>query len=186
MSSVEAEGPGQGTAPGLPLALLHYRLTPADALAWEMLPTEARGWVKLALFAPWIMLGLGWGAIDGHDLPFWQHAALASAPALAVWALSQALMARGRQRRALARIPAPLDMVCEVWGDHLSAHAVGHPQAALILAPETIRQVVLTPDRLFLDAASSLLILPRAAFAGAEDMAAFAAHWDSLSQQAQP
>ena len=65
MSGDQTLGPGQGSAPAL---FLRYRLTPADALAWEALPVEARGWAKFAVFAPWIMLGLGWGAMDGLSL----------------------------------------------------------------------------------------------------------------------
>lgn len=183
MSGDQTLGPEQDSAPAL---LLRYRLTPADALAWEALPTEARGWAKLAVFAPWIMLGLGWGAMDGNGLPFWQHAALATAPALAVWALSQALFSRARQRRALARVPAPADMLCTVAEARLTAHPEGRPHEAITLTPADLRQVVLTPAHLFLDGAPALIILPRAAFADAEAMAALAARWETLSQQAQP
>ena len=183
MSDNPSEGPGQAAAPAL---FLHFRLTPADALAWEMLPAEARGWLKAALFAPWIMLGLGWGVTEGNGLALWLRLALAAAPALAVWALSQALISRARQRRAIARIPAPLEMVCTSGARQLVAHPDDQPQTALTVTPETLRQVVLTPTHLFLDADPALLILPRAAFAEAADMAALAAHWDSLSQQARP
>ncbi len=183
MSDDQPEGPGQSNAPAL---FLRYRLTPADALVWEALPREASGWAKLAVFAPWIMLGLGWGAMDGNGLPFWQHGALATAPALAVWALSQVLVAHGRQRRAHARLPAPADMRCTVAEARLTAHPEGRPQDALTITPEGLRQVVLTPTHLFLDAGPDLLILPRAAFADAEAMAALAARWETLSRQAQP
>lgn len=183
MSADQTEGPGQGSAPAL---LLRYRLTPADALAWEALPTEARGWAKAAHFAPWIMLGLGWGVTEGNDLALWLRLALVAAPAVAVWALSQALFSRARQRRALARVPAPADMLCTVAEARLTAHPEDRPQEAVTLTPVDLRQVVLTPAHLFLDAAPALIILPRAAFADAEAMAALAARWETLSKQAQP
>lgn len=183
MSGTEQQGPGQGAAPAL---VLRYRLTPADALVWETLPTEARGWAKAALFAPWITLGLGWGATDGNGLPLWLRAVLVAAPALAVWGLTQALFTRSRRRRALARIPAPVDMLCSVQAHAITFHPEDRPQAALTLTPDQIRQVVLTPAHLFLDAAPVLLILPRAAFADAAAMAALADRWETLSQEAQP
>jgi len=155
-------------------------------MAWEALPAEARGWAKAALFAPWIMLGLGWGVTEGNDLALWLRLALVAAPAVAVWALSQALFARARQRRAFARIPAPAEMRCAVGATRLTAHPENRPHEALTVTPETLRQVVLTPGYLFLDADPALLILPRAAFADAAEMAALAARWDALSQQAQP
>ncbi|WP_323042807.1 hypothetical protein [Gemmobacter sp.] len=163
-----------------PQQVLHYRLTPADALAWERRPMELTGWRKLGFFAPWVVLGMGWGVAE--PLPgLLARSAVAGGAAIAVWLAVRLIVARARRRRALARVPAPLDMMCEVWGDHLEARPVTGAQPPTTIAPEAIRQVLATPDRLFLDAAPALLILPRTAFATPEDMAAFAAHWDALS-----
>lgn len=190
-ASGQDAGPGQETAPGLvlpgdPLRRLHYRLTPADALAWEALPAEARGWSKLALFAPWVAAGLGWGITDGAELDLALRLAMVTGAALAVWVLTQALLARGRLLRARARIAAPVEMVCAVWGDRLAAFAVAAPDARTVITPDRIRQVVTTGARLFLDCPDCLLILPLQAFDDAADMARFAARWDGLSRRAQP
>lgn len=164
-----------------PLHVLHYRLTPVDALAWEYRPMDLTGWRKLGFFAPWAVLGMGWAVAE--PLPgLVARSAVAGGAAIATWLAVRLIVTRAQRRRVQASVPAPVDMTCQVWGDHLDARPVTGNAAPILIAPETIRQVLLTPDRLFLDAAHALLILPRAAFADANDMAAFAARWDALSR----
>lgn len=164
-----------------PLQVLHYRLTPADALAWERLPREVQGWRKLGFFAPWMVLGMAWALSE--PLPgLLARGALAGGAGIAAWLVTSGMVARTQRRRARQRISAPTDMRCTIWADRLEIGASTAGETPAILTPDSIRQVIPTPERLFIDAVPALLILPRAAFDDAAQMAAFAAHWDQLSR----
>ncbi|QLQ20527.1 MAG: hypothetical protein HZT43_21045 [Exiguobacterium profundum] len=56
---------GRPTGRGPAYRVFLCDLTPADALAWERLPSEATGWRKVGVFAPWVAVGMVWGASGG-------------------------------------------------------------------------------------------------------------------------
>lgn len=185
---MNAEGPvgGDGTPPdssvadqqdaGHPARVFLCDLTPADALAWERLPTEATGWRKVGVFAPWVAVGMVWGA-SGDMGSLGLRLALTGGAGLAVMLAAGALTARAQARRARSRVQGPCRMQVEDFGDHLALRGVDPPRPATVIVPETIRQIVLAPGRVFLEAPPDLVILPLAAFEDAADMAAYAAVW---------
>ena len=183
-----AEGPVGGDGPpsdssvegqqdaGQPARVFLCDLTPADALAWERLPSEATGWRKVGVFAPWVAVGMVWGASgDMGSLPL--RLALTGGAGLAVMLAAGALTARARARRARARVPRPCRVQVEDFGDHLALRGMDPPGPVTFVAPETIRQVVLARGHVFLEVPPELVILPLAAFEDAAEMAAFAAVW---------
>lgn len=161
--------------------MLRYRLTPADALAWEYRPMDLTGWRKLGLLAPWIALGMGWAAAEPLADPL-ARGAVAVGAAIAVWLAVRMLVTRAQRQRARARLPLPVDMICRVWADHLEVRPETGDAAPLIVGPRTIRQVLRTPGHLFVETAPALLIVPRAAFASPDEMAAVAARCEALSR----
>lgn len=183
----EAQGaavPGSPPAPLQPLARLHYRLTPADALAWEAIPREwsrRKLWLVLAGFGA---LGAVYGLLEDSLALHSLAARLPVILGLAAlgWLALVAIGTLATRRRARRRLPVPVEAVLEIWPDHLAEWRDGRP-APLIVAPETIRQVVATPGHVFLDVPPGLLILPAAAFPEG-DHRAFAEHWEALSQAA--
>lgn len=162
--------------PGHPIRVFRFALTPADALAWERLPSEARGWRKVGVFAPWVAVGLVWGA-TGDKGSVLLRLAVTGGAGLAVMLAGGALTGRARHRRALARVPAPCHEEVGEFGSHVSLQRLDPPGPVATIAPDMIRQVVLAPGHVFLDAPPHLVILPLAAFTDAADMAAFAARW---------
>ncbi|MDX5357902.1 MAG: hypothetical protein LPK12_09205 [Rhodobacterales bacterium] len=103
-----------------PRHMLRYRLTPADALAWDYRPMDLTGWRKLGLLAPWIALGMGWAAAE--PLPdLLARGAAALGAAIVAWLIVRILVTRAQRRRTHARVPAPVDMTCRVRTDHLEA-----------------------------------------------------------------
>lgn len=161
---------------GHPARVFLCDVTPADALAWERLPSEATGWRKVGVFAPWVAVGMVWGA-SGDMASLALRLPLTGGAGLAVMLAAGALTARARARRARSRVPAPCRVQVEEFGDHLALRGVDPPGPATFIAPETIRQIVLARGHVFLEAPPDLMILPLAAFEDAADMAAFAAVW---------
>lgn len=166
-----------------------FPLTRRDALAWESLPSELRGW-RHTVFLLW----LGGGGLIVAALPerlvgpenglrFYTVLILAIAFQYALAALWMTLW---RHLRARRRCPAPTLARLTVWQDRLSETREDQPGAApLVVTPELVRQVVVTPAHLFIEAASGVLIVPATAFADSRAMGDFAAHWDMLSQAAE-
>lgn len=170
-----------------PLRVLRARLDRRDALVWENLPREwsrARLWGFLALSA---LCGAVIAGLEGDPPP--------SPPMrLAIWlAVAAALLLAAalamtirHHLRASARFPDPVDMMVEVWGDHLAVSQGGH---LFHIAPETISAVVVpgTPaSHLFISAPPELAVIPLAAFEDEADLRALADHWDRLSHDAVP
>ena len=164
------------TVPGLAARVFRYDLGPGDALAWETLPSEARGWRKVGVFAPWVALGMAWGASGDMASPV-LRLVLTGGAGLVVFLAASALTARARRRRARTRVPRSCRMQCEDHGDHLARQSLDPPGPTAFVAPETIRQIVNARGRLFIDAPPTLVILPAAAFADGDEMTAFAAAW---------
>jgi len=149
-------------------------LTTADALAWEQLPGELRGWRKFAFFA-WLasagaILALvtdGWPDAD-RDWRFWLLGLALLALNYAVWVLATNLAQRWRARR---RIAAPTPLRVEEWGDHLAA---SEGDRHTFMAYETVAATVLTPRHLFVVSPPAVMILPLRAFQDPSEMAALA------------
>ncbi|WP_154664594.1 hypothetical protein [Gemmobacter nectariphilus] len=163
--------------------MLRYRLTPADALAWGYRQIDLTGLRKLGLLAPWIVLGMVWAAAE--PLPdLLARGAAAGGAAILAWLVVRILVTRAKRWRAHARVPALVDMICQVRADHLEARPETGDAAPIIIAPQTMHRVLLTSDRLFVEAAPDLLVVPSSAFASPDAMAAFAAHREALSRAA--
>lgn len=165
------------TAAGGPNRRLRAVLTWRDALAWEQLPSELRGWRKAGFFALPVLAGAGWAAFGERrpgwlqTLPDWGVMLVLALLSWLVWVVLANLSARRRARR---RIPRPLPVLAEDWGDHLYLQ-IGPDEDVML--PETTLQTVLGPAHLFLQDADRLLILPLRAFDDAAEMAAFAEVW---------
>ncbi len=171
-----------------PLRRFDYRLDRRDALAYEALPRELTGLAKLAFFlflgsaGIWYaMLEEAWDLGDRVGL---RLAAIAGLVAIH-WALATLAMTLATRRRAARRIPVPVAAGLEDHGDHL-LFRVGDPAEIRPIAFETIRQVVVTAERVMVDAPPTVAIVPLAAFEDAADMTATAADWDRRSCEAVP
>ena len=180
----ELNRPGMEDAPAGSLFRASYTLTWRDAMAWEQLPSELRGWRKLVFFALPVLAGMAFALSEGWR-PAWFVArspmvqlALLVALVYLLWAL---WFKRAARRRARRRIPLPLSAEIEDRGDRLVLR-IGADEGAMW--PDTIRQVVPTPTHVFVENAERLVIVPRRAFADAGQMLAFAARWDEISAQA--
>ncbi len=171
-------------SPHIPMSTLSYRLTRADALAWTVLRREVVGGALLALIL-WFALAGGILALLPVGLTgeegSWRFWAVLAGLVAVQYALLVAGLTWRQHWRAARMLPQPQDVQLEIWGDHLSAR-----QGARVLnvAPETIRQVVVTESHVFLDIVTDVLIVPLRAFADAAEMAAFGALWDDLSRNA--
>lgn len=164
---------------------LTFTLTPADALAWERLPRELRGWRRL-LFFLWLAAAGAWlTVLPERWIAGKLSQLLALLPFVALhWGLASLAMSLAARRRARRRIPAPVQVRLVEQGQMLSWQlGESAPQE---ITPATIRQVLLTRSHLFLDAPPALVILPVAAFETAQAAQDFATRWDALSAAAAP
>lgn len=163
-----------------PLRVHEYTLTRADALAYESLPRELRGWRFLVLLI-WLataggVLGLlpeEWIGPEGGWL-FWLVGVLLLGIAAAV---AIGVMTLARHFRARRRVPAPIAMRVEEWGDYLAITEAGNRVRRLPYAK--VGQTILTPGHLFLVAPPDLLILPAHSFADPAEMSALARRIDA-------
>jgi hypothetical protein len=114
---------------------------------------------------------------DADDPTWWLGMGLAVG---AAWLLARFVLFIDR-RRAVARHPVPEgDVELQRWGDHLRVLAGGHAERT---AYEQLGAVVATADHVFLFThPDRALIVPRRAFAGQAEMAAFAAKVDRASK----
>ncbi|WP_439599780.1 hypothetical protein [Devosia sp.] len=169
-----------------PLLTLTYTLTTADALAYEALPRELIGWRKwlllvwlavaggLVAFLPVEWIGPEWG------WRFWLAALVLVGLAYGVATL---VMTLATHRRARRRVPAPMVVTLQQWGDHL---AVTTAERQLFVAYETIADVAIGKAHVFITAPPEALIVPLSAFADRDEMVAFGDHVDRLSREAVP
>jgi hypothetical protein len=165
-----------------PLLTLSYTLTPADALAYETLPREMIGWRKWALLL-WLA-GMGgvvaflpheWVGPEGG----WRFWVIGLALVGVAYAVATLAMTLARHARARRRVPAPVTMVVERWGDHLAIDTAG---SRGFIAWETVAAVNATATHVFINAPPQVVIIPLSAFEDAQEMAAFARDIDRLSQ----
>lgn len=166
-----------------PLDTLSYTLTPEDALAYERLTRERRGWGQV-LFYIWIAcagaalvaLPQDWTGDEG-SLRFY----VVGAALIALFWLSANLMRdQFRRIRAYRRVPAPIAVRLEVWGDHIAIESGGRQT---VLAYETIAAVHHDEAHVFISGPSAVVIVPRSAFADSAALAAFAEGIDARSRE---
>jgi hypothetical protein len=165
-----------------PERVLRYSLGPADRLAFVMLRHELRGWEKLRLLAVVGVAGLATGLLpEGMGAVAWWAAAIAIMSAGAAAAI---LWSNLEVRRKAARLGVP-DGAIELHdlGDRLSEHSAHGTRE---VAAAEVAQVIATDRHIFVRTADRPLIVPAAAFADREDMAAFAERWDAASRDAVP
>jgi hypothetical protein len=154
-----------------PLAVYRYRLDWQDALAYERLARRMTS-LQTVTFYLWLLLA---GCLlialppelvgDTGSPRFWlTGAALLVAQYLIFW------VARGvaRLNRARYRYPAPVEIELAQWGDHLVVTTDGKRATVPF---EEIGALLPTPERLFIAAGKSLVIVPAAALGGADGMA---------------
>lgn len=169
-----------------PLLTLTYTLTTADALAYEALPRELVGWRK------WLLLV--WLAAAGGLVAFlppewvgpewsWRFWLFALALVGLAYGLATAVMTLAMHRRARRRVPLPVAVTLEQWGDHLAAR-IGERQ--LFIAYETIADVAIGKAHVFITAPPEALIVSLAAFTDRAGMVSFGEAVDRLSREAVP
>ena len=169
-------------APHIPIRTLSYSLTRADALAYKLLKHELTGWEKFRLL---VFVGCG-GLIVGlmpDDLSpavWWTVAVLM----LGLFGVLAIVWTNIVVRRQAAAIPLPDGVVeLEEWGDRLVERSAG---SVRFVAFETIAQVIRTDGHIFIREGAVPLIVPKTAFANADDMRIFAEGIDNASERAQP
>lgn len=169
-----------------PLLTLTYTLTPADALAYEALPRELRGWRKWALLL-WLasmgavltLLPRDWVGPEGG----WRFWVIGLALVGLAYGIATVVMTLASHAQARRRMPASVAVTLEQWGDRLAIDADGRRS---VIAWETIAGVTLGKAHVFIDAPPAVLIVPARAFADMAAMSAFAADVDRLSHDAAP
>lgn len=176
-----------GTAAAPPRAWA-YQLTTADALAWEMLPRELRGWrwpafiVFIASAGAWVtVLTDHLGVSEGG----WSHLLLMMAAGALHWLIVTIVMNWRMRVRARRRIPAPLDVEVEDHVDHLLIRAtpMDGATATRVVSFDLVRECFADAGRLFLHDVSDVLIMPLAVFEDEADMRATAAAWDTRAAE---
>jgi hypothetical protein len=165
-----------------PVTTYRYTLTTADALAWEALPGELRGWRKAA-FLLWLASA---GAVlawlppswigDQGDWRFWAVGALL----LGVnWLIATGAMTLATHHRARRRIPRPVEVEVEDRGDHLT---VRRGTDLAVFTNALVAAALLTDRHLFIHAPPEVLILPLSAFPDREAAAALAHRIDAAGR----
>lgn len=164
---------------------LTFPLGPADALAWEGLPHELRGWRRLVFYL-WLGAAGFWLVVLPEGRVAGQLSQLlALLPFIALhWGIASLAMSLAARWRARRRIPAPLSARLIDTGATLIWQR--SDAAAQTITPAAIRQVLLTPTHLFLDAPPALVIVPLTAFESTAAAQAFAERWDRLSAESSP
>ena len=167
-----------------PVATYRYTLTRKDALAWEGLSRELRGWRRL-LFLVWLGLaGFELALVppdwigDDYGWRFWL--ALLALVGLN-WLIARLVVMLGRHLRAMRRIPASVEVELEEWGDHLTVR-IG--ERNIVLAYEAVATTTLTATHLFIHAPPEVVIVPISAFADPSEADALAAVIEDAGHEA--
>ena len=188
-----AEQPGRETAAAFAfpagglLLRRSYTLTRADALAFLRLRREWPGLAKW-LLGLWVMVG----GVAAAFLPGWitgPEGSLQSVLAFLVVVIGQILLviigrAIWRQVRARQMVPTPRPAVFECWTDGIVATPIDGATSAR-LSPELIGQIAETPRHIFILNADTRIVLPKRAFASADEASAMAAHLREWAQAAE-
>ena len=164
-----------------PLAVLSYRLTAADALAYERLSREWTGWQKVGLILPLMAIGALAGFIEDWAGIWWWGTV---AGLLLLWVVVGLALFNWRiHRRALAWAQREGQTVVEDWGDHLTIRSQAGESH---LANEMIGNVIVGDYHVFVLYPGGALILPQRAFDNAEIMRVFGEALDRRSMEAVP
>lgn len=180
---VAAEGTGAARAPLPPHTTMSYRLTSADALAWERRDPVARKKNRVALGGA-VFAGIGLLSVTARHLPVWLSSLHSNALAVLILCLPLGLVLLVQRidlrQRARRRVPMPTDVKLELWDRRLSECRDDRPEA-LVLGAQTLRAVIGTQEHVFLHARSGTVIVPASAFADAGAKDAFVDHWEQVT-----
>ncbi len=111
-----------------PTAVLHYRLTRADALAWERLPRELKGLRTLAFYLWLGCSGAALAALPQSLAGTWPSLrfALMALAMLALFGAARLGFGRALSHwRAGRRVPEPQQWTLEDWPDRMVARGAG-------------------------------------------------------------
>ena len=171
-------------APAAPSRAWAYRLTSADALAWEMLPRELTGW-RWPAFVVFLASAGAWSAAlaeyFGVNDDGWGLLVMMLAAGALHWLIATIFMNWRMRVRARRRIPAPLDVEVEDHVDHVLIRTtpIGGATTTRVVSFDLVRECFVDAGRLFLHDVSDVLIMPLAVFEDEADMRATAATWDT-------
>ena len=159
-----------------PIRTFGFTLTRADWAAYENLPAEARGWRKWIVFIFAALAGAGWSSIEESFFPDGPGEATRWLGCLAVIAAAYGLATLALtldRRRKIARRPVPAGETLVAGGtDSLWTRNGG---ASRLHGMNDLQWPIYTTDHIFLQAPrDEAVILPRRAFADADDMRSFA------------
>lgn len=182
--SGSTDDPGQHDAPvlsiGSPLKTLHYRLTPADALAWERRPGAVFRSYGRAIFTA-LLIGVGLVRALAGRLAVVQGGPARSTLAVGLLITPVMVMSFATRRkqalRAAEEVGAPVDVTLEIWQRGLIERRPDR-SIPVMIAGDRIREVVITPDHVFVDLGKDVVIIPSAAFADDAERTAFANRWN--------
>ncbi len=164
-----------------PLAVFSYRLTAADALAYERLSREWTGWQKVGLILPLMAIGALAGFLEDWAGWWWWGTVVGL---LLLWGVGGLVILNWRiHRRARARALREGQTVVEEWGDHL---AIRSQAGTMNLANEMIGKVIVGDHHVFVLYRGGALILPQRAFASPDDMRIFGEAIDRRSMESAP
>lgn len=172
-------------AQATPMSVLHYRLTRADALAWETLPREMKGLRTLAFYFWLGCSGAALAALPQSLAGNWPSLRFALM-ALAMLALfGAAWIALGRilsHWRAGRRVPEPQQWTLEDWPDRLVARGAG---GTMSVTAADISGLLRTPSHVFVGlGGGDVLIVPADAFPDTGSCQRFVERWDIASRNA--
>lgn len=168
-----------GAAPG-GSGVLHYVLTPDDAMAWEVRSPRVRRRDRVALGAA-VFAGIGLIKVIGSNLPDLRllHSlpmafVLIALPVLGV----KLLQRRDHRRRAVERVPAPVAVQLEFSEERIVERREDR-RDAVAFGAAGLREVVAAPGHVCLGNGKDVVIVPNGAFATEAARAAFLRHWQA-------
>lgn len=166
-----------------PHKVLRYRLSPADALAWERRDPVARKRDRVAIGGG-LFAGIGLLSVTSRHLPAWLSSLHSNALALVILCLPLGLVLLFQRfdlgKRALRRVGGDTDVTLELWDRRISERRADGA-APLVLGAQSVRGVIETAGHVFVTSRSGTVIVPATAFADSAAKAEFAAHWARLS-----
>ena len=170
-------------APLPPKAVMTYRLTPADALAWERRDPQIRKRNRVAIGSA-LFAGLGLLSVTVRHLPAWLSSLHSNALAVLILCLPLGLVLAFQRvelhKRARLRVAEPVDVRLDVWDRRLAEHRADRGEP-LVLGVQALRSVIETDAHVFLYARGGTVIVPATAFADARAKDDFAGHWEQVA-----
>lgn len=158
--------------------VLHYVLTPEDAMAWEVRSPRIRRRDRVAIGAG-IFAGIGLIKLIGtqmaelkvlHSLSM--AVVIMGLPVLLVlW-----LQGRDHRKRAAERVAKPVGVQLEYSRDRVVERREDRSEV-LAFGSAGLSEILETPTHVFLSTGSDVVILPARAFATPAAREAFVAHW---------